>query len=82
MNGGVDSHAGSHHQDMSSTSNIDNGDKTQQQLDEEAKKKRNGPKRRKVTHACVYCRRSHMTCDDGELDKQKISARFHLLDRK
>ncbi|RPA87004.1 hypothetical protein BJ508DRAFT_94603 [Ascobolus immersus RN42] len=21
-------------------------------------------KRRKVTHACVYCRRSHMTCDD------------------
>ncbi|SAM07756.1 hypothetical protein [Absidia glauca] len=29
------------------------------------KKKRTGPKRRKVTHACVYCRRSHMTCDDG-----------------
>jgi len=29
------------------------------------KKKRAGPKRRKVTHACVYCRRSHMTCDDG-----------------
>ncbi|KAI8888156.1 hypothetical protein K501DRAFT_282884 [Backusella circina FSU 941] len=23
------------------------------------------PKRRKVTHACVYCRRSHMTCDEG-----------------
>ncbi|KAI9231266.1 MAG: hypothetical protein BYD32DRAFT_431228 [Podila humilis] len=42
--------------------------KTQQQLDDEAaeaKKKRAGPKRRKVTHACVYCRRSHMTCDDG-----------------
>ncbi|KAK3838332.1 MAG: hypothetical protein JOS17DRAFT_809101 [Linnemannia elongata] len=41
---------------------------TQQQLDDEsaeAKKKRGGPKRRKVTHACVYCRRSHMTCDDG-----------------
>lgn len=47
------------------------------------KKKRTGPKRRKVTHgkidmylflflllisslACVYCRRSHMTCDDGK----------------
>lgn len=29
------------------------------------KRKRQGPKRRKVTHACVYCRRSHMTCDDG-----------------
>jgi hypothetical protein len=22
-------------------------------------------KRRKVNHACLYCRRSHMTCDDG-----------------
>ncbi|KAF9930742.1 hypothetical protein FBU30_000120 [Linnemannia zychae] len=41
---------------------------TQQQAEDdsaEAKKKRGGPKRRKVTHACVYCRRSHMTCDDG-----------------
>ena len=28
---------------------------------EEAQKKSN--KRRKVNHACVYCRRSHMTCD-------------------
>ncbi|ORX98975.1 hypothetical protein K493DRAFT_329211 [Basidiobolus meristosporus CBS 931.73] len=31
----------------------------------DSKKKRAGPKRRKVTQACVYCRRSHMTCDDG-----------------
>ncbi|KAK3828612.1 MAG: hypothetical protein J3Q66DRAFT_323102 [Benniella sp.] len=31
----------------------------------DAKKKRAAPKRRKVTHACVYCRRSHMPCDDG-----------------
>ncbi|KAK7453433.1 Transcription factor [Stygiomarasmius scandens] len=23
------------------------------------------PKRRKVNHACLYCRRSHMTCDEG-----------------
>ena len=22
-------------------------------------------KRRKVNHACLYCRRSHMTCDEG-----------------
>ena len=22
-------------------------------------------KRRKVNHACIFCRRSHMTCDDG-----------------
>lgn len=28
------------------------------------KKSKNG-KRRKVNHACVYCRRSHMTCDDS-----------------
>lgn len=28
------------------------------------KKKKQG-KRRKVNHACLYCRRSHMTCDEG-----------------
>ncbi|KAF9912874.1 hypothetical protein EC991_007486 [Linnemannia zychae] len=52
----------------SSSSTAAAGAMTQQQLDDEsaeAKKKRGGPKRRKVTHACVYCRRSHMTCDDG-----------------
>ncbi|KAF7307506.1 hypothetical protein MIND_00545100 [Mycena indigotica] len=26
---------------------------------------RKGNKRRKVNHACLYCRRSHMTCDEG-----------------
>ncbi|KAJ6541756.1 hypothetical protein B0H19DRAFT_959050 [Mycena capillaripes] len=26
---------------------------------------RKGSKRRKVNHACLYCRRSHMTCDEG-----------------
>ncbi|KAM6501419.1 hypothetical protein JOM56_004433 [Amanita muscaria] len=30
--------------------------------DEREKKK---AKRRKVNHACLYCRRSHMTCDEG-----------------
>ncbi|KAI9251042.1 hypothetical protein BY458DRAFT_524129 [Sporodiniella umbellata] len=34
-------------------------------LQDNKKKPRTGPKRRKVTHACVYCRRSHMTCDEG-----------------
>lgn len=31
------------------------------------KKRKNGGsgKRRKVNHACVFCRRSHMTCDEG-----------------
>lgn len=31
-------------------------------LDDSKKKK---AKRRKVNHACLYCRRSHMTCDEG-----------------
>ncbi|KAJ3215424.1 hypothetical protein HDU67_000408 [Dinochytrium kinnereticum] len=30
-----------------------------------AKSKKPAPKRRKVSQACVYCRRSHMTCDEG-----------------
>jgi hypothetical protein len=30
------------------------------------KKREKGVKRRKVNHACLYCRRSHMTCDEGE----------------
>jgi len=30
-----------------------------------AKKKKTVAKRKKVSQACVYCRRSHMTCDDG-----------------
>ncbi|KAI0342471.1 hypothetical protein BDW22DRAFT_1407558 [Trametopsis cervina] len=32
--------------------------------DDGSRKKKNG-KRRKVNHACLYCRRSHMTCDEG-----------------
>ncbi|KAF8581200.1 hypothetical protein K439DRAFT_1516623 [Ramaria rubella] len=32
-------------------------------VEEGTKKKKS--KRRKVDHACVYCRRSHMTCDSG-----------------
>ncbi|KZV92215.1 hypothetical protein EXIGLDRAFT_647485 [Exidia glandulosa HHB12029] len=28
-------------------------------------KKQSKGKRKKVNHACLYCRRSHMTCDDG-----------------
>ncbi|KAF9572646.1 hypothetical protein EC968_009638 [Mortierella alpina] len=63
-------HANNNKQDQlpATSSSNGTGNKTQQQLDDEAseaKKKRAGPKRRKVTHACVYCRRSHMTCDDG-----------------
>ncbi|TPX63206.1 hypothetical protein SpCBS45565_g06753 [Spizellomyces sp. 'palustris'] len=29
------------------------------------KKRKGALNKRKVSHACVYCRRSHMTCDDG-----------------
>ncbi|KAI8890999.1 hypothetical protein K501DRAFT_235927 [Backusella circina FSU 941] len=42
-----------------------NKDDNNNNSNQDAKKKRVGPKRRKVTHACVYCRRSHMTCDEG-----------------
>lgn len=33
-------------------------------VDDDPKKKKPA-KRRKVNHACLYCRRSHMTCDEG-----------------
>ncbi|KIJ97697.1 hypothetical protein K443DRAFT_681331 [Laccaria amethystina LaAM-08-1] len=32
---------------------------------DDAGKKKKTMKRRKVNHACLYCRRSHMTCDEG-----------------
>lgn len=28
-------------------------------------RKKKTVRRRKVNHACLYCRRSHMTCDEG-----------------
>ncbi|KAF8351833.1 hypothetical protein F5887DRAFT_932602 [Amanita rubescens] len=33
--------------------------------EEDTGKKKKTTKRRKVNHACLYCRRSHMTCDEG-----------------
>ncbi|RXW15682.1 hypothetical protein EST38_g10168 [Candolleomyces aberdarensis] len=33
--------------------------------EDDAGKKKKTAKRRKVNHACLYCRRSHMTCDEG-----------------
>ncbi|KAH7883143.1 hypothetical protein F5I97DRAFT_1815222 [Phlebopus sp. FC_14] len=33
--------------------------------DDGSGKKKKPAKRRKVNHACLYCRRSHMTCDEG-----------------
>ncbi|KAI9311588.1 hypothetical protein BX666DRAFT_1867847 [Dichotomocladium elegans] len=56
------------HQSSSKGDSVQEGDASKQGPPEDqdnAKKKRIGPRRRKVTHACVYCRRSHMTCDDG-----------------
>ncbi|PFH48415.1 hypothetical protein AMATHDRAFT_149939 [Amanita thiersii Skay4041] len=32
---------------------------------DDAGKRKKTTKRRKVNHACLYCRRSHMTCDEG-----------------
>ncbi|KAI8137309.1 hypothetical protein BJV82DRAFT_674901 [Fennellomyces sp. T-0311] len=48
-----------------STANMDSPSESNTSTPQDTKKKRTGPKRRKVTHACVYCRRSHMTCDEG-----------------
>lgn len=36
-----------------------------QSNDDDVGKKKKTTKRRKVNHACLYCRRSHMTCDEG-----------------
>ncbi|KAL1730779.1 hypothetical protein EV714DRAFT_210090 [Schizophyllum commune] len=33
--------------------------------EDDGKAKKKPAKRRKVNHACLYCRRSHMTCDEG-----------------
>ncbi|KAJ6604992.1 hypothetical protein B0H10DRAFT_2314036 [Mycena sp. CBHHK59/15] len=35
------------------------------QTAQDAEDTRKAAKRRKVNHACLYCRRSHMTCDEG-----------------
>lgn len=43
----------------------DNGDGAGSDHDEDSGKRKKGAKRRKVNHACLYCRRSHMTCDEG-----------------
>lgn len=34
-------------------------------LEDGKKRHPKAAKRRKVNHACLYCRRSHMTCDEG-----------------
>lgn len=52
------------------------------QADDEAGKKKKTTKRRKVNHACLYCRRSHMTCDEGRPCQRwsvfKMSSLAHL----
>lgn len=37
----------------------------EQPLQDEDPGRKKKAKRRKVNHACLYCRRSHMTCDEG-----------------
>ncbi|KAJ3052588.1 hypothetical protein HK097_006024, partial [Rhizophlyctis rosea] len=55
--------------------------KQQQMLAQAEESRRNYAKRRKVSHACVYCRRSHMTCDEGRpcqrCIKRKIAHKCH-----
>ncbi|KAJ7292690.1 hypothetical protein C8J57DRAFT_1160964 [Mycena rebaudengoi] len=50
----------------SSSSNIQNASAQQtRSAAQDAEETRKAAKRRKVNHACLYCRRSHMTCDEG-----------------
>ncbi|KAN0094315.1 hypothetical protein V8E55_002602 [Tylopilus felleus] len=49
----------------SQTSNHPDLDHDQSNDDDVAGRKKKTTKRRKVNHACLYCRRSHMTCDEG-----------------
>ncbi|KXN87637.1 Regulator of drug sensitivity 2 [Leucoagaricus sp. SymC.cos] len=49
-----------------STSSITTGNNaSSSQTNDDSGKKKKSTKRRKVNHACLYCRRSHMTCDEG-----------------
>ncbi|KAH8102096.1 hypothetical protein BXZ70DRAFT_930237 [Cristinia sonorae] len=50
----------SHSPDLNVQSATNNSDH-----DDDGAKRKKGAKRRKVNHACLYCRRSHMTCDEG-----------------
>ena len=46
------------------------------------KRKPTTAKRRKVNHACLYCRRSHMTCDEGRpCQRWSAPAFFSVLSR-
>lgn len=47
------------------TTNRPDLDHEQTNDDDATGKKKKTTKRRKVNHACLYCRRSHMTCDEG-----------------
>ncbi|KAF5339094.1 hypothetical protein D9611_011236 [Ephemerocybe angulata] len=48
-----------------STSTGENATGSSTPVDDDGGKKKKTTKRRKVNHACLYCRRSHMTCDEG-----------------
>ncbi|KAI0315791.1 hypothetical protein OF83DRAFT_1130440 [Amylostereum chailletii] len=49
---------------LSHTSTVDSAENSED--DSNGGKKKSGKsRRRKVNHACLYCRRSHMTCDEG-----------------
>ncbi|KAI8821704.1 uncharacterized protein EV422DRAFT_566784 [Fimicolochytrium jonesii] len=45
------------------------------------RKKKPPPAKRKVTHACIFCRRSHMTCDDHRPCKRCIKRKIGHLCR-
>lgn len=54
------------HAYSTSPQNQADGSGEQESASPGVKRKKDGTaKRRKVNHACLYCRRSHMTCDEG-----------------
>lgn len=44
---------------------VEETSEARQPSNDDAGRKKKTAKRKKVNHACLYCRRSHMTCDDG-----------------
>ncbi|KAI9009687.1 hypothetical protein BC832DRAFT_597219 [Gaertneriomyces semiglobifer] len=59
----------------------DDAASSQQKSTPAGKKKKATANKRKVSQACVYCRRSHMTCDDGRPCQRCIKRKIANLCR-
>lgn len=78
------------HPDSNSTPDSGSGPSTSNALDragsnehdDDAGRKKKQGKRRKVNHACLYCRRSHMTCDEGRPCQRWYVHSFGLISNR